>query len=51
MAPMCECGHKASEHRKQMSMRTWCTKAQDPITGDQSPNVCECHMYQPQEDQ
>lgn len=45
MAPRCECGHRASEHRKQMSMRTRCTAG-----GPENDAVlCACQMYQPKE--
>lgn len=46
MAPPCECGHKASEHRKQMSMRTRCTadESEDDVV------LCACQMYRPKED-
>lgn len=36
MAPKCVCGHKASEHRRQMGMRTAC---QD--------EHCQCKLYAP----
>lgn len=39
MAPVCVCGHKASEHKKQMRMRTSCLQPQ-----------CECTLYRPKEE-
>lgn len=62
MAPVCVCGHKASEHRKQMSMRTYCMNEVEYQRGrgtmlDGQPSAephtaiesCPCLMYRPKE--
>lgn len=45
MAPLCRCGHRASDHNKQMNMRTWCT-ADSPEDG---AVLCPCTIYRPKE--
>ena len=44
MAPGCVCGHKASEHKKQMNMRTRC-EASPQRVGPQETWPCACQMY------
>lgn len=48
MAPVCVCGHKASEHKKQMRMRTYCEQYEGTANGyaDESWD-CGCRMYKP----
>ncbi len=51
MSPVCVCGHKASEHRKQMSMRTRCTWEVELThsTAEDITGYCPCTMYRPKE--
>ena len=53
MAPGCACGHKASEHRRQMNMRTSClyeVKLEQQGTYDTESYVyCPCRMYKSEE--
>lgn len=43
MAPVCVCGHKASEHHKQMNIRTWCQVGSRKDGLEQQG--CSCLMY------
>ena len=49
MAPKCVCGHRASEHQKQMSMRTYCNYEEPGLsmnTREVTPGaLCGCLMY------
>lgn len=46
MAPLCECGHRASEHHKQMNIRTWCTAIDgNEVSAYEESWDCECLMY------
>lgn len=52
MAPTCVCGHRASEHRKQMGMRTrcmWEVELTHP-TAEDITAYCPCTMYKPEEE-
>lgn len=44
MAPLCKCGHKASEHHKALNMRTYCEHVDHPHAGEL---LCVCLMYRP----
>jgi len=50
MAPVCVCGHRASEHRKQLGIRGYCTQRvgvwEDDSVYDEWD--CGCTMYRPQ---
>ena len=51
MAPLCECGHRASEHHKfSANLRTWC-KQDDGTAGGAFEESwdCGCLMYKPEE--
>lgn len=48
MAPLCECGHRASEHYKQMGLRTSCTQLTHP-TAEDITDYCPCTMYKAKE--
>lgn len=51
MAPVCVCGHKASEHHKQMNIRTYCLVSEYVNEAGQLPTAqgCSCLMYRPKE--
>lgn len=50
MAPMCECGHKASEHHKQMGLRTYCKQSGGTAGGAFEESWdCPCPMYRAKE--
>ena len=49
MAPLCLCGHRASEHYKQMNIRTYCTQIDAALTDDDDPRDCECTLYRAKE--
>ena len=51
MAPLCVCGHRASEHHKQMNMRTYCTQIDGTAGGYAEESWdCPCRIYRPRED-
>lgn len=49
MAPVCVCGHRASEHRKQMRMRTEC-QVSLPSADLKHIAHCPCAIYRPKEE-
>lgn len=52
MAPKCVCGHKASDHNKQMNIRTWCGQFDGTAGGAFEESwECPCLMYRPREEQ